>query len=121
MEQKRRVHAPGERAVDGLVLVVESVFHHHLRRDGAGGLVHVVIERDVGVTVDDAGGEIFSLGIDYGGAGGGVYGFADGGNLAILDIDFPVFDVAVGDGHQSGVFDDDVAMGGLGKSGERGQ
>ena len=41
-------------------------------------------------------------------AAGRVDGFADGGDLAVLDIDGAVFNVAVGDGHDGGVLDDDV-------------
>jgi len=55
MQQERRGHAAGKRAVDGFVLIIERVFHHHVRRDRAGGFVDIVIERDVGVTIDDAG------------------------------------------------------------------
>ena len=86
VQQHGRGDAAGQGAVDGFVLVVEGVDHHHLRSDGAGGLVHVVVERDVRVRVDDPRSEIFSAGVDYFGVGRGGDVFADGSDLAILNV-----------------------------------
>ena len=105
VQQQRGGDAAGQAAIDGLVLIIEGVHHHHLRRDRAGGLVHVVVERNVRVRVDDARREIFASGIDHGGAGGGVHVFAHGGNLSVLDVDAAVLNIAVGDGHHHGVLD----------------
>ena len=123
VEEQTRGNAAGERAIDGLVLIIEGVFHDHLRRDGAGGFVDVVVEGDVGVRVDDARRDVFALRVNYRGTGGRVDGFTYGGDFAVLDQDGAVLDVAVGGGHDDGVLDDDVMMrrGGLreGGGGER--
>ena len=111
VEEQTGGDAAGERAIDGLVLIVEGVFHDHLRRDGAGGLIDVVVECDVRVAIDDAGRKIFAFGVDDGGAGGSVDGFIDGGDFAVFDQDRAVLNDAVGDGHHDGVLDDDVMMG----------
>src|SRR5579883_2747027 len=90
VQQQRGGHAPGQRAVDGLVLVVEGVLHHHLRRDRTGGFVDVVIQRKMGVRIDEAGREILAAGIDHRGRSGSVDGLANGGDLAVLYIDAAV-------------------------------
>src|ERR1700733_5979835 len=105
VKQERGGDAAGEGAIDGLVLVIEGIFHHHVRRDWAGRFVDVLVERDVRVAVDDAGCKVFSSGIDDGGVGGGADGGAYGGDFAVLDVDGAVLDVAVGDGHHGGVLD----------------
>ncbi len=87
MQQQRGGHASGQRAIDGLVLVIEGVNHHHLRGDRAGGFVHIVIERDVRVRVDDAGSEIFPSRIDDRRAGRRIYVLTDRGDLAVFDVD----------------------------------
>ncbi len=107
---KRRGDATGQAAIDRLVLIVEGVDHHHLRRDRAGGLVHVVVERDVRVGVDDARRQIFAACIDHGGGRRRVYIFADRGDLAVLDVDAAVLNVAVRDGHHHGVLDQDFIV-----------
>ncbi len=112
MQQERRGYAAGQGAVDCLILIIEGVFHHHVGRDRAGGLVDVVIERDVRVTIDDAWGQVFASGIDDDCARGRIHGFADRGDLAVLDIDGAILDVAVGHGHHGGVLDDNVVVGG---------
>src|SRR6202030_1875896 len=93
VQKQRRRHAAGERAVCGLVLKIEGVLHHHLRRNRAGGFVYVVIESDVGVGVDDAGGEVFSFGVDDGSCGGRVDAFSDGSDLAVFYVDGTILDV----------------------------
>ncbi len=67
VQQQRRRHAAGESAIDGLILVVEGVLHHHLRRYGTGGLVYIVIQCQVRVGIDYSGREIFSARINDGG------------------------------------------------------
>ena len=114
VQQQRSRHAAGQRAVDGLVLVVEGVLHHHLRRDRAGRFVDVVVEREVRVGVDDAGREILSARVDHRGRGGCVDRFADRGDLAVFDVDAAVFQVAVRDGHDDRVLDDDIVVRGCG-------
>ena len=54
--------------------------------------------------IDDAGSEIFSAGIDHGCRRRSIDGNAHGGDFAILDINAAVFQIAVGRGHDDGVF-----------------
>ena len=49
MQQKRGGYAAGKPAIDRLVLIVEGVHHHHLRRHRTGDFIHVIIERNVRV------------------------------------------------------------------------
>ena len=105
VQQQRSGHAAGQRAIDGLVLIVEGIQHHHLRRDRAGGFVDVVVERDMRVRIDDAGRQIFSAGVDHGRRRRRIHVLADGGDFAVLDIDAAVLDVAVSYGHHDGVLD----------------
>ena len=84
--------------------------HHHVRRDRTGGFVHVVIERDVGVRVDNARRQIFSARIDHRGHAGAGDVLADGGNLSVLYINAAALDIAVSDGHHDGIFDQDFVM-----------
>ena len=110
MQQQRRGHAARQRPIDRLVLIIERVDHHHLRRDRAGGLVHVIIQRDVRVRIDDARRQIFAAGIDHRRARRRSHILADGRDLAILDIDAAVLDIAVGDRHHDGVLDQDFIV-----------
>ena len=42
--------------------------------------------------------------------GGRVHVLAHGGDFAVLDVDAAVLDVAVSDGHDDGVLDDDIIV-----------
>ncbi len=108
VEQQRTRHASRQRAVDLLILIIESVLHHHLRSHRAGRFVDVVIERDMRVGIDDARRQVFSLRVDHAGVGGRIDRFADRGNLSILDVDRAVLDVAVRNGHDDRILDHDV-------------
>lgn len=80
---------------------------------GVMGLVasfDVVIESNVRVRVDDARGKVLSSSINDGGARGRVHILADGGDLAVLDIDRAIRDVAVRHRHHGGVPDHNVVM-----------
>ena len=110
MQQKRSRDSAGQAAIDRLVLVIKRINHHHLRGDRAGGLVHIVVESDVRVRIDDAGREVFAAGIDHGGGRGRVYILPNRRNLAILDVDAAVLHIAVGDGHDHGVLDQNFIM-----------
>src|SRR5262249_29849357 len=105
----------GEPVVDGLIVIVESVDHHHVRSDGAGGFVHVAIEGDVGVGVDDAGSEIFAAGVNDRDPGRCVNFRTDSGDLAVLNVDAPVGNVAVSGSHDDGVLDEDIGEGRRGR------
>ena len=100
-------------------MIVEGVDHHHVRGDGAGGFVNVTVEGDVRMGVDNAGSEVLAASIDHGDAGrSGDFG-ADGSDLAALHVDAAVGNIAVGGGHNDGVFEEDV--GGRGCRGVLGQ
>src|SRR5207253_9760608 len=60
MQQKRSCDSTSQPAVDRLILVVERIDHHHLRRDRTGGLVHVIVKRDMRMGVDNSWREIFT-------------------------------------------------------------
>jgi hypothetical protein len=115
VEKEGSRDATGKAVVDGLIVIVEGVDHHHVRGNWAGGFVNVTVEGDVGMRVDNAWSEVLAARIDHVDAGrSGDFG-ADGRDLAFFDVDAAVGNVALGDGHNDGVFDEDV--GGRGRWG----
>ena len=81
-----------------------------MRRDWTGGFVYVIVERDVGVGVDDARGQIFSTGINhrYICRGSDILPYRS--DFAVLHVNAAALDVAVSDGHHDGVFDQDIVV-----------
>src|SRR4029077_13130440 len=112
MQQQRCGDAAGQRAIDRFVAVVKRVAHHHLRGDRAGGLVYVIIERDVRVRIDDAGHHELAGSVDHHGAGGRIYALADRGNLSVVNVNAAIFDLAVSDGQDGPTFDDYIIVDG---------
>jgi len=115
VEKEGGRNATGKAVVDGLIVIVEGVDHHHVRGDGAGGFVNVTAESDVGMGVDNAGSEVLAASIDHGDAGRSEDFGADGSDLAVFDVNAAAGNVAVCGGHDDSVFDEDV--GGKGRRG----
>jgi hypothetical protein len=69
-----------------------------------------IIERDVGVGVNDARSQVFPAGIDHRNIGRRGYVFTYSGDFAILHINAAALDVAVSFRHHDGVFDQDIVV-----------
>ena len=58
------------------------------------------------VGIDDPWRQVFSAGIDHPRRGRRIHGFAYGGNLAVLDVNAAIFEVAVSHRYDDGILDD---------------
>ena len=65
VQQQRRRHSARQPAIDRLVLIIERIHHHHVRRDRAGRLVHVIIKRNVRMRIDDPRRHEFPTRVDH--------------------------------------------------------
>ena len=110
VQQQRCGDAAGQRAIDRLVVVVEGVFHHHLRRDRAGGFVDVAVERHVRVRIDDARASRICRRRRSLCTGGSGDGRAEGGDLAVFHVNAAVLDAAVRRRQQGRVLDDEFVL-----------
>ncbi len=85
VEDVRRGRSPGELPVDTDVERIEDVPDPDLRGDRARELVDLAVDRGVRVRVDDPGGDVLSLSVDFHGARGGGEPPAHGHDLAARD------------------------------------
>ena len=112
MQQERSRDSTSQPAVDRLVLVIERINHHHLRRDRTGGLVHVIVKCDVRMGVDNSWREIFTAGINDRRSRRGFQISSHCCDLAVFDIDAAILNVSMCDGHHHGIINKNIIVSG---------
>ncbi len=110
VQQQRSSHASGQRAIDRLILIIESIFHHHVRRNRTGRLVHIIVKRDVRMRIHDPRRDVLAAGINHGRARWRIHALTDSRNPAILDVNRPILDVAVCHRHDDSILDHNVVV-----------
>jgi hypothetical protein len=102
-------HPSGQRAIEVRTAIVERVDHVHRRRNRAGGLVDVAVQRRVRVRIDDAGRQPHAGRVNHRCGRGRVHAAAHSGDLARMHPHRAVFDGAVTGGHDSCIFDHQIS------------
>ena len=110
MQQERSRDSTSQPTVDRLVLVIERIDHHHLRRDRTGGLVHVIVKRDMRMGVDNSWREIFTAGINDRRSRRGFQISSHCCDLAVFDVDAAILNVSMCDGHHDGIINKNFIM-----------
>ncbi len=103
--------AAGEISIDVDVIGIDHFGDVGDRRDRDAAFVDAAIDGDVGVTIDDAGHDELSCGVDHFRALGSFDSWPDFGNFAVLDEYRAVLDGAVRDSEDGGVLNEHHRVG----------